>query len=64
MTNESNCNGMHFKGDGSYWLYDARGIALARVCEGCRTAKVVKFRPEVLSDSNYEADEAIYPDGE
>lgn len=57
--NESNCDGKHTKGDGSYWLNDARGIPLARVCADCKTAKIAKFRHRVLTDSNYDADESI-----
>lgn len=41
----------------SRWVSDARGIPLARVCEKCRKEKLSHFRPEVLSDPNYEASE-------
>ena len=56
--NENNCNG-HTKFDGSYWVNDARGIPLARVCPNCKTAKLSKFRRDVLTDSNYSADESV-----
>lgn len=46
----------------SWWEYDARGIALARVCKHCRAEKLAKYRPEVLSDPNYHADEPIEED--
>ena len=37
------------------WIeHDARGIPLARVCDVCRKVKLSKFRPEVLTDPNYE----------
>jgi hypothetical protein len=49
-------------GKESYWAKDARGIELARVCAKCRKAKLSGYRPEVLSDPNYAADEAIEPD--
>lgn len=52
----------HEKGDGSWWENDTRGIPLARVCEECRAAKLSTFRPEVLNNPNYEADEPIEPD--
>lgn len=52
----------HTKFDGSYWVNDARGIPLARVCGKCRAAKLAKYRPEVLRDSNYAADERIDSD--
>lgn len=53
---------MHTKTDGSWWENDARGIPLARVCDHCFDERMAKFRPEVLSDSNYYADEAIDED--
>jgi hypothetical protein len=52
----------HTKHDGSWWELDARGIPLARVCDGCIKEKLKGYRPEVLTDSNYEADEPIEPE--
>jgi len=49
-------------GKDSWWENDARGIPLARVCEDCKQQKLSGFRPEVLSDSNYEAYEPIEPE--
>ena len=46
-----NCN--HTKHDGSWWEHDARGIPLARVCDKCREEKLSRFRPDVLTNSNY-----------
>lgn len=46
----------------SWWEHDARGIPLARVCERCVDAKLATFRPDVLTDSAYWADEAIEGD--
>jgi hypothetical protein len=43
----------------SRWANDARGIPLARVCPKCRRDKLSHYRPEILSDPNYEADEDI-----
>lgn len=43
----------------SQWVNDARGIPLARVCPKCREATLAKFRPDVLTDSNYWSDEPI-----
>jgi hypothetical protein len=57
-----NGNGNHTKGDGSYWFHDARGIPLARVCDKCESRKLARYRPEVLSNPSYEADEPIEPD--
>jgi len=49
-------------GRNSWWENDARGIPLARVCQKCRAEKLAKFRPEVLTDSQYETDEPIEGD--
>jgi len=43
----------------SIWVYDAKGIPLAKVCKDCKQTKLGKFRPEVLDDPNYETDEQI-----
>lgn len=53
---------MHTKHDGSWWENDARGIPLARVCDKCRREKLAGYRPDVLIDSQYWADEAIEED--
>jgi hypothetical protein len=65
MTNKRNDElryHMHGPEDDSWWEYDARGIPLAKVCEECVKVKLAGFRPEVLTDSNYEANEEIEPD--
>jgi hypothetical protein len=41
---------------------DARGIYIGRMCDKCRTERLRGFRPEVLTDPAYEADEPIDPD--
>ena len=46
-------------GESSWWESDARGIPLARVCLECVDKKLSKYRPEVLTNSNYYADEPI-----
>jgi hypothetical protein len=46
----------------SWWENDARGIPLARVCPKCRVEKLAKFRPEVLTNPQYETDEPIEGD--
>jgi len=43
----------------SRWAHDARRIPLCRVCPSCEDEKLSHYRPEVLTDSNYEADEPI-----
>jgi hypothetical protein len=46
-------------GESSWWESDARGIPLARVCLKCIDKTLSKYRPEVLINSNYCADEPI-----
>jgi hypothetical protein len=48
-------------GESSWWAKDARGIEIARVCDVCEAEKLKGYRPEVLTDSQYEADEDIEP---
>ena len=45
--------------ENSWWVYDARGIPLVRVCASCKDEQLKRYRPEVLTDGNYEADEPI-----
>lgn len=49
----------HTKYDGSWWENDGRGFPLARVCDECRTEKLAGYRPDVITDSDYWADEPI-----
>ncbi len=42
--------------------YDARGIFLTYVCDQCETDKMSRYRSDVLTDPNYEADEPIDED--
>lgn len=46
----------------SWWEYDARGIPLCRVCDKCKAKRLRGYRPDVLRDPQYEADEAIEPE--
>ena len=46
----------------SWWEYDARGIALCRVCDTCKKKKLARYRPEVLTDPGYFCDEPIEPE--
>ena len=45
-----------------FWIYDARGIALVKACNSCEEEKLKRYRPEVLSDWNYECCEEIEED--
>lgn len=42
--------------------HDARGIFLCYTCEKCEAEKLSHYRPEVLTNSQYEADEQIEED--
>lgn len=44
--------------------HDARGIELCTTCTKCHKTKMSKFRPDVLTDPNYWADEDIDGDPE
>jgi hypothetical protein len=43
----------------SRWQFDARGIELCRTCDACHNDKMARYRPDVLTNSNYWADEPI-----
>lgn len=47
----------------SYAEYDAQGIYLCRVCDGCREAKLSRYRPEILTGyTQADVDEPIEPE--
>lgn len=46
----------------SQWALDARGIELCRTCKKCHREKMARYRPDVLTDPNYWADEPIEED--
>lgn len=46
----------------SEWQYDARGIELCRTCTKCHSRRMAAYRPDVLTDPNYQCDEAIDSD--
>lgn len=45
-----------------YWQSDARGIPLTRTCDKCHDEKMNRYRPDVLTNSQYECDEPIEPE--
>lgn len=53
-----NCGSNNFP----FWIYDARGIPLVRVCNSCEEEKLKRYRKDVLSDSEYECCEEIDED--
>ena len=44
--------------------YDARMIFLCYTCDDCHESKMAKYRPDVLTDSNYWHDEPIGDDSD
>lgn len=46
----------------SYWRKDARGIPLCRTCDKCHNERMAGYRPEVLTNPRYQADEPIEPE--
>jgi len=38
----------------SWWMYDAKGIEVGRVCSKCEARVKVRYRPEVTTDANYD----------
>jgi hypothetical protein len=42
--------------------YDARAIFLCYTCSKCEKEKLSRYRPDVLTDHDYWADEAIEED--
>lgn len=56
--NERSCEGLDHKSN-TWWISDARGIPLAKVCEHCIDDVLKKYRPDVLKNPNYWASEDI-----
>ena len=49
-------------GDYTWWESDARGIPLCKVCDDCVDERLEGYRPDVLEDPSYWADEPIEPE--
>jgi hypothetical protein len=49
-------------GKDSAWNNDARGIPLCRTCDDCHDKRMAGYRQDVLSNPNYQCDEAIEPE--
>jgi len=47
------------EGEISWWEHDARGIPLCRVCDKCIKDRLAQYKPEILTNPNYWADEPI-----
>ena len=48
--------------DHKYWLNDARGIPVKKVCCYCEEDAKQGYRPEIFENGSYDADEPIEPD--
>jgi hypothetical protein len=60
---EYQCVGGEWTTEPHYWVNDARGIPLARVCPKCRAEKLSKFRQEILTGYDQsDVDERIEED--
>lgn len=46
----------------TWMLTDARGIPCGTVCDDCAEETEKSYRPDVMTNPNYEADEAIESD--
>ena len=46
----------------TWWEFDARGIPLCKVCDNCQDERLAGYRPDVLEDPSYWADEPIEPE--
>ena len=47
-------------GNPKHALNDARGYFCAYICDECEADKRAEFRPEIFTDSQYEADDLGY----
>jgi len=62
---EHACRGGIPSSEPSWWVYDAQGIELARVCERCEREKLRVYRPEILAGYDQrDVDEPIDADRE
>lgn len=52
--------GCDHAGQDAYWIYDGKGIPLAKVCPKCEESTLKRFRPDILED--YDCDERIEDD--
>jgi len=47
----------------AYWVNDAQGIPLCKVCDECREEKLSRYRPEILTGYDQsDVDEQIEDD--
>lgn len=51
--------GMDHGGRATWWVKDAQGIPLCKVCDACESARLARYRPEILS--GYDASDVNEP---
>jgi len=57
------CVDGEFSEEYSWWVNDAQGIPLAKVCDKCEQEKLSRYRPEILRGYNQsDVDEPIDAD--
>ena len=57
---EHQCLNLQWSKDSTWWVYDARGIPLCRVCEKCVDEKLSRYKSEILSGyGDADVDESI-----
>lgn len=61
-TCKDNPNSLNHADSFTWDEYDARGLYLCKVCDHCVEKKLSRYRPDVLTDGNYWADEPIEED--
>jgi hypothetical protein len=45
---EHQCVGGEWSTNPTWWVNDAQGIPLCKVCEDCKGEKLSRYRPEIL----------------
>ena len=57
------CKGREWSDGWAFWVNDAQGIPLAKVCGDCRGEKLSGYRPEILTGYDQsDVDEPIDPE--
>jgi hypothetical protein len=57
------CKNDNYTEEPGYWVNDAQGIPLCKVCEKCEKQKLSRYRPEILTGyTQADVDEPIEPD--
>ena len=57
------CKGREWSDESAFWVNDAQGIPLAKVCVDCEDEKLSGYRPEILTGYDQsDVDEPIDPE--